>query len=171
MKKLLIFAIKSFLKISLMFAVCLTANKCATKALQVFTASHTYVQSVDLPTLNTVEALRIIQEFNYMSGGTAIKYSGIRPIIIKEAPLIDAEGSILGIAYPGFNQCTITLAYSKIKTKEQYRDVLLHELVHCYFYEHSDAGPEDLMNSTNEQEISEDNRRKWSEKLKVLVNG
>ena len=99
--------------------------------LRVYTVSQSYL-SLKGPI--SLEVLDVIKEIK--SEGKLVKRTGIRPIFIYVKEL--SEDSPLGYATPLINLCFITLnkKYVDTASKRDIKNLIIHELLHCHFYDH-----------------------------------
>lgn len=116
-----------------------------------------YLSLVDTPTYTNNRTQRILLDFNELGGGEAVIWGkpliniGLdRTITIEETDVCEHEkdGEIqqcVGISYCGALKCTIKM--KKGLDAIHYRQVLLHEYMHCMGYDDNDDA-NDLMYHT-----------------------
>lgn len=104
----------------------------ASDSVQNFLIKHTYIGKIISPTFGEKNIRNILDNFNSRGYNSIIKYEGSRPIIIYEA---DRPKTILGTAWPLPGYCPIALD-PKMESY-QLRWVVVHEVLHCFFYDHS----------------------------------
>ena len=101
-----------------------------------YLATVNYIQKIKLPKKYRKWATKDIARFNKLipSIKPAIRYGkkGHRPITISMKKL---KGARLGVAYQMGHACNIYIT-TKLN-KEVFRSVLIHEILHCYGYDHS----------------------------------
>lgn len=79
----------------------------------------------------------------------------------------DLNGAgLMGYALPGTETCRIIIR-DDIKTEQQFKLVLLHEFLHCYFYDHS-TDKDDLMYYT-ENVVSEENIKSYAREIETRI--
>lgn len=100
-----------------------------------------YISKIEYDKEKTKEIKNILKNFNDKSDKEIIRYRGFRPISIMEDKELKKQGYV-GLATVSLTECEIRLS-DTIK-KEDFREVLLHEYMHCFFYEHKNI-PGDLM--------------------------
>lgn len=108
--------------------------------------NNDYIAYVNTPSHPETE--QYIKELNHRGFGELYPKSGLRPIIIVERDLNKIERSkvlengdnnpynILGMTFPVPLTCLIVM--DTYLTKDQYKQVLFHEILHCSLIEHSD---------------------------------
>lgn len=86
---------------------------------------------------------------NYSLKDFKLKNTGTRPIIILDnnmkfvetfRSIFDSnynEHTTLGVAYSFLNICVILLNSKELHSKEYFKNTLIHEYLHCNFYNHS----------------------------------
>lgn len=96
--------------------------------------SGTYVELILSPKKGD-QIKKALDKFNNLGYNNAVKYEGRRPIFIYEANLPDG---VLGRAMPNLLFCAIEIS-SKIDDDSVLEDTVMHEMIHCFFYLHSDV--------------------------------
>lgn len=117
-----------------------------------------YLSSIDTPTYTNDRTQRILLDFNELGGGEAVIWGGQsifgtlldRQITIKEIDKCEFEkkGEIhycVGIAHCSVVRCDIEI--KKGMKALEYRQVLLHEYMHCMGFD-DNQDPKDLMYET-----------------------
>ena len=133
-----------------------------------------YIESIDLPTLGNDEAKKVLDGFNAKVGGGIVRYGkGYRPIRIREGEPInfDPDKVTVGQAMPLPNGCQITLNPKHIYDSKDFREVLLHEYLHCFNYGHNEKDRNDLMYPTTGGNVSEENITHYAKELKKKLYG
>jgi len=107
---------------------------------------YTYIESIDTPSYNN-QTKKILEEFNSYTDNKVVSFSKInngRPIKIQEMKDSDviSDPFVLGWANVHLSFCLITV--KKHLSKEDYRETLIHEFLHCFNYMHV-SNPQDLM--------------------------
>jgi hypothetical protein len=93
----------------------------------------TYMKMFIGTRINQIRTYKAIDNFNALVDNRAIKFEGTRPIIIVESKFKERE--ILGEALPLPSYCLIKI--DPDLTDRIYEEVVLHEMVHCYGYDHA----------------------------------
>ena len=128
---------------------------------------NTYIHSINTPSYPKTR--EILEEFNSMADNAIVSFDKIadgRPLDIAEMTPMDLiiAPDAVGIAYPRLSKCTI---HVKPGLEDIiYREVLLHEYLHCYGYDHS-TEPTDLMYFSVTYVDKEENIRQYALKVKA----
>lgn len=131
-----------------------------------FFFNKTYIRSINLPSYP--EAENILKEFNSMGDNKIVSFEEIpngRPIDIAEMTQFDfiVAPNAVGIARPRATNCTIGIKNGL--DKPEFREVLLHEYLHCYGYDHSPDSTDLMYYSLNPID-KEENIRQYAKKMK-----
>jgi hypothetical protein len=100
--------------------------------------NKTYIALMNTPTYKNYTKL-ILEEFNSYGNNKIIHFESInkgRPVTISEMSDEEEQDKteVLGYSIPLARSCSITIR--KYLRYEVYREVLLHEYLHCMGYEH-----------------------------------
>ena len=138
---------------------------------------NSYVKSVDTPKYTNKATMQYLEEFNNMGGGKAVLFeppqessnitSPIRAITITEKEVIDGDEDIVGLALPLFNTCDIQIESGQ--DYETFRQVLIHEYLHCMGYNHVN-NEKDVMNPSVAFP-TEDNIKAYAKEIEARRNG
>lgn len=128
-----------------------------------FLDSH--VETINTPTYTNTETLAILDWFNKVGGGSAVSYKDEhvlinRKIFIEEVNQLP-DKDLVGLASYGIAECHIKVL--KGLDFFYYREVLLHEYMHCFGYGHVDI-PDDLMYYASSN-VSEENIKRYAKEL------
>lgn len=131
-------------------------------------APHSYIANIKVIGYNKQELLNIIKDFDNLGAEDAIKFSNdgsvfSRPIFIEEKPKLGKL--ILGITYalPDYAAIYLTPGMDDVTLRE----TLIHELLHAYFYLHTDD-VFDIMYPVSNNFNKEESIIKYSKELKRL---
>lgn len=130
------------------------------------TYHKTYIKSINTPNYSNTK--KILEKFNALGDNKIVsfveKVNG-RPIVIEEMSEIDKKLSpgAVGIAFNTIIKCRIVVlpGLSEI----EYEEVLLHEYLHCYGYDHVD-NYRDLMYYSLVPVDKEQNIKDYAQKVK-----
>lgn len=135
-----------------------------------------YVASIDMPNYGNDNALLVLEEFSAMGKGKAVifeppsqptSFSPVRAIHIKESKVIDGDEDIVGLALPLWNTCDIQIESGQ--DYETFRQVLIHEYLHCMGYSHVNNS-KDVMNPSVAFP-SEENIQRYAKDIEARRNG
>lgn len=128
--------------------------------------SETYIKTIDLPSKEQIAVFNTLQQFNGITEGKSVKYSGKRPIIITMVDEFESP-TILGKAMPTIFSCNIELR--KGLPIPLLKKVFIHEYVHCFGIGHTND-PCDLMYPTMNKCTTDDNIKKYANITRILLN-
>lgn len=133
------------------------------------TAANSYLEKVDLNKYSSEQVSEVLNFLDKTSGTEVVLRSkkGIRAISITEvsdeqmADIAEATpGSlVIGLAEPSLDRCDVYILEGL--TRSEFFDTLMHELVHCFNFNHVDS-PNDLMSSYTEGKITESSKVWWA---------
>jgi len=127
---------------------------------------NTYIELIDTPSYGE-ETKQILEEFNSLAPGPIVSFKKLkngRPIRITEMTESSRywNPSAIGLAWPGFLSCEIQVRIGEDFL--DYREVLIHEYLHCMGYGHS-KDPLDLMYYSLMLVDKEENIRQYAIKV------
>lgn len=130
--------------------------------------SKNYINSISL--LSYTKAREILQEFNKLGDNKIVNFSPIkngRHIDIREMTKFDMilGNTYLGMAITLYTKCLILIRPGL--DDKIFREVLLHEYLHCYGFKHTEQA-EDLMYFELNLVDKEENIRQYAIKVKKL---
>ena len=102
--------------------------------------TNSYVDKIITTSYSKSEVRNILDTFDKQSYNSIVHYEGTRPIIIVETNK-GLKPWMVGLAKWDLNKCVIIL---RPNLGVRFREVLLHEYMHCFGYEHKD-NKKDLM--------------------------
>lgn len=117
---------------------------------------RSYISDIKGDLFNSSLAKKHLDKFNEYGHNSIVKYepnavAGIpRPIVIEIRKLDQNfyekfnENRMLAYATPLEEKCTIVIR-DDLRTEIQFRDTLIHELLHCFEYLHNERDDKDLM--------------------------
>ncbi len=123
-----------------------------------------YITNINTPYYTNATTRRILNDFNAMAGGDAVIYGKTDRFLDRKITISDSKTCsyknkkketkmCVGLASCGSFTCQITV--KRGKTKEEYRQILLHEYMHCMGFDDNDDS-NDLMYRI-EHIVSEEN--------------
>lgn len=116
-----------------------------------YLARFSYISNIDMPPEQVRWALDDIAEFNSFAPENVVSYTGYRPIMITNNMQYILGGDAIGVAVRLFNGCVVVIDEnytSSIFFRDNFRIILLHEILHCYGYDHVDDET-DIMYATH----------------------
>ena len=130
---------------------------------------RTYVRTIHTYTYPKETIINILKSFNYVAEYEVFQEKGLRPIdIYEDDSFIDQRSpdhdyvSTEGLTYTSPFHCTTVLRSQM--PEEMLSKVLIHEMLHCYGYNHNDR-TKDLMNPVYSGEVSQFNILGWAHRL------
>ena len=128
-----------------------------------------YISSIDMPPTQKQWSEQLIADINSKRNNPVLKSSGIRPIWIKPYDFkAEGEKEKLGVAifYP--YACKILIGTHLYEDKQLFEDTLVHEILHCYGYDHTPNAFDIMHYYLSEYTISDTQRFYWSEMYKNI---
>lgn len=119
-----------------------------------------YIADIKTITYDPENIKEILDNFDKQSYNEIVRYEGLRPIVIVENPMISLRGAV-GYANWDYSGCTISLVPG---LGERFREVLLHEYMHCFSYGH-DNTPGDLMYPSITYKATEESIKEYANSL------
>lgn len=135
-----------------------------------------YIASLDMPSYGNENSLKVLTEFSAMGGNKAVIFeppsqssivSPVRAIHIKESKVIEGNEDIVGLALPLWNTCDIQIKSGQ--DYETFRQVLIHEYLHCMGYNHVED-EKDVMNPSVAFP-TEENIQAYAKEIEARRNG
>lgn len=99
-----------------------------------FNIKFSYINTLNLPSYEKrgISSKKILDNFNSLGYNKAVQYKGRRPIIIFEVDKIPKN--VVGYAQVRLNHCIIKI--EKGLTAIDFKNVLIHEYLHCLGFNH-----------------------------------
>lgn len=132
----------------------------------IYNEKNTYISSINTNTYPQDKIKKLLDKFNKIGDNKIVNYDGVRPIHIYEMDL-GARG--IGLAEVGIHRCNL---FVEPGLSDAYLyEVLIHEYLHCMFYEHLDVDG-DLMCSDCALGLADyDNFKQYADDLKRTMHG
>jgi hypothetical protein len=126
---------------------------------------HSYIQSINMPGYGLDKTKKYLDYFNELGDNKIIRYNkDLRPITIVEKVL---EPNYLGLSYINYDYCHVYITPGLID--EAFRDVLIHELVHCFGFPHvAQSQKDDLMTPAYVGPASLESLKYYAQEIKKI---
>lgn len=166
--------IKRFIRILYLALITATATISLSLVALVLASANSYVAEVNLKKYNKKQVTQLLEFLNKHAGVEVFKKKGYRKITITEvtaeemSEIIEAKKGhyVLGVAEPRLKTCEVHVIADL--PPSDFSDVLLHELVHCFGFNHVEDST-DLMAAYDEGTITQASRIAWAKRLGRIV--
>ena len=136
---------------------------------------YSYVEVRNLNSYKKEQICSILNNFNSLANYPVFKFSSsLRKITVEEnnksldsIHLEDPNLELTGLAEPTAFNCKIYLRSNMDSIT--LNQVVIHEGMHCFGYEHTDKDIDDLMSPIYNGNISQDNFKNWANKVRNKI--